>query len=84
MHFVKEDPARQRRKTATNKNYDELFVALQANLGEWFRVEPDSITGSTLQAKRTALHGCAKNRRLTIQTVVEEDRFFVRVVGGAQ
>jgi hypothetical protein len=83
MYFEEAEPPIIRRRverSAPNRSYHALFTALAASPGTWLAVNPDHVTGATAKAKVCGLHNAATNRKVLIQTTIQEGVVYVRQV----
>ncbi|MFP5230800.1 MAG: hypothetical protein ACLGXA_24550 [Acidobacteriota bacterium] len=70
------------RNKSPRRAYSELFRALEQHPGQWVSVPVAEVTGNTKNRKTTSVLSAAAHRGVKVQTQIEGERLYVRVVEG--
>ena len=68
------------RPSVIHRSYRPLFETFSSHPGKWFTVLPAGISGESLAGKRRNLLFAARSRGLRLQTSIQDNQIFARLV----
>ena len=70
------------RSKSPRRAYHDLFRALRDHPGQWVSLPVNEVSGNTKNQKTTRVLTAAGVRGVRVQTQIEEERMYVRVIEG--